>query len=212
MKIRHRQYSDVDYRQFKQGGIIKVIQLVVGVLIWPFIWPLAMLSKISDDIFRSFSELFSLIPFLFGVIIRQEFCRFALKGCGKNVVIDFGTVFIYRNVSIGDNVLIGRYNVIHHCDFGNYVLVAEGCSFLSGSRYHNYSRTDIPMALQGGKKKRIRIGDDCWIGARAVIMEDVAKGAIVAAGSVVTKPIPAYTVVAGNPAKAIKRRGDNQES
>ena len=70
-------------------------------------------------------------------------------------MIGFGTVFIYRDIEIGDNVLIGMYNTIHHCDFGSYVLTAEGCRFLSGSRYHHFDRTDVPMALQGGSLNRI---------------------------------------------------------
>lgn len=121
-------------------------------------------------------------------------------------MIGFGTVFIYRDIEIGDNVLIGMYNTVHHCDFGSYVLTAEGCRFLSGSRYHNYERTDIPMALQGGNLKRIRIADDVWVGTNAVVMADVGEGAIVGAGSVVADDVETYTIVGGVPARVIKRR------
>jgi acetyltransferase-like isoleucine patch superfamily enzyme len=156
-------------------------------------------------LFRTVSELMSLIPYVFGVVIRAEFYRFALQHCGRNVVIEFGTVFIYPEISIGDNVTIGRYSLIHHCDIGNYVLVGEGSSLLSGSRQHNYDRLDVPMALRG-KKKRIALEDDCWIGANAVVMEEVGRGAIVGAGSVVTKQVPPYTIVVGNPAKPVRTR------
>jgi acetyltransferase-like isoleucine patch superfamily enzyme len=157
------------------------------------------------------SEFLSLIPYLFGVIARAEFYRFALRHCGNNVVIEFGTIFIYRDISIGDNVLIGRYNIVHHCDFGNYVLTAERCTFLSGSKYHNLSRTDIPMALQGGQKKRIVVSDDCWVGAHAVVMEDVGHGAVVGAGAVVTKPVADFTIVVGNPARILRRRDEVED-
>lgn len=203
---------EVDYRQFRPSRWVKMARALAGAFTWPVIWPLAMLSRASDLVFLTTSELLSLVPYLFGVVMREEFYRFALRSCGKNVVIEFGTVFIYRDVAIGDNVLIGRYNTVHHCDFGNYVLTAEGCAFLSGAKDHNHERTDIPMALQGGQKKRISIGDDCWIGTHAVVMADVGPGAIVGAGAVVTKPVSDLTIVAGNPARPLRRRGNLENS
>jgi acetyltransferase-like isoleucine patch superfamily enzyme len=85
-------------------------------------------------------------------------------------------------------------------------MTAESCHFLSGSKYHNFSRTDIPMTQQGGKLRRIRIGNDVWIGTNATIMEDIGNGCIVGAGSVVTKKIEPFHIVAGNPAKVLKKR------
>jgi len=204
--IDHGRYTDVDYRQFRGGPAFQLIRAVAGAVTWPVVWPLAMLCRSSDDIFRTVSELLSLLPYVLGAIVRGEFYRFALRHCGRNVMIEFGTVFIYKDISIGDNVLIGRYNTIHHCDFGNFVLVGEGCSFLSGSKSHNYSRLDVPMALQGGRKRRISIGDDCWIGSHAVLMDDVGRGSVVGAGAVVTKRVADYTVVVGNPARPIQQR------
>lgn len=207
-RIEHGRYSDVDYLQFRSPRWIEVARAVAGVLTWPVVWPIAMLCRASDMLFRTVSELLSLIPYVFGVVVRAEFYRFALARCGKNVVIEFGAVFIYRDVAIGDNVIIGRYNIVHHCDFGNYALTGEHSVFLSGSRQHNIDCTDIPMALQRGRKKRIAIGDDCWIGAHAVVMEGVGRGAIVGPGAVVTKPVADFTIVAGNPARPIRRRGE----
>ena len=200
-------YTDVRYHQFEQGAALRLASTVAGVLSWPVVLPLALVSRCSDYVFRTVSELLSLLPYLVGTIVRQEFYQWSLKRCGRNVAIGFGTIFFYRDIEIGDNVLIGNFNTVHYCDFGSYVVVADGCQFLSGSRYHNFDRVDVPMALQGGKLRRITIGDDCWVGAGAIVMDDVGCGAVVGAGSVVTKPVEAFTVVAGNPARAIKRRG-----
>jgi acetyltransferase-like isoleucine patch superfamily enzyme len=136
----------------------------------------------------------------------REFYRRTLSACGNNVFINFGTVLYYPEVSIGNNVLIGMYNTIHHCDFGNDVLIAEGCHFLSGSEYHNFSRFDVPMTQQNGKMKRISIGNDVWIGTNAVVMDDVGTGSIVGAGSIVTSKVEEYSIVAGNPAKVVRKR------
>jgi acetyltransferase-like isoleucine patch superfamily enzyme len=201
------EYVEVEYAQFR-GGALGRARRLAGALTWPLAWPLARLCRRSDVLFRTVSELLSLVPYVFGVVLRGEFYRFALRRCGRNVIVEFGSVFIYPDVSLGENVLIGRYNTVHHCDFGSYVLTAEHCSFLSGSQYHRHERTDIPMALQGGRKKRIRIGDDCWIGAHAVVMESVGSGAIVGAGAVVTRAVEPLTIVAGNPARPLRRRGE----
>jgi acetyltransferase-like isoleucine patch superfamily enzyme len=206
--IEHGRYTNVDYLQFRSPRWLAAARAVAGVLTWPFVWPLAMLCRASDMLFRTASELLSLFPYLFGVVVRAEFYRFALTRCGRNVVIEFGAVFIYRDVTIGDNVTINRYSVIHHCDIGSYALVGEHVVLLSGSRQHDLDRTDIPMALQQGRKKRIALGDDCWIGAHSVVMEDVGRGAVVGAGAIVNKPVPELMIVVGNPARPVRRRGE----
>ncbi len=202
------EYAEVEYQQFRSGGALRAARRVLGVLTWPVTWPLGMLARVSPTVFRTLSELFAGAPYVFGVVVRQEFYRFALRRCGRNVFIEYGTVFIHRDVEIGDNVLIGRYNVIHHCDFGDWVLTGERCTFLSGARQHRFERRDVPMALQGGQMKRISIGRDAWIASHSVVMEDVGEGAVVGAGSVVTRPVPAYRVVAGSPAVVRRERGE----
>ncbi len=205
-KIRRGEYTEVRYQQWESGRVLLLARAAAGIATWPVVWPLARLCRCSDMIFRTVSEVLSLLPYLIGVIVRAEFYRFALTKCGRNVVIECGTVFIYRDISIGDHVGIGRYCVIHHCDFGDYAMAGEGSSFLSGARQHRFDRTDLPMVFQRGQKKRIALGEDSWVGARSVVMEDVGRGSIVGAGSVVTKPVDEFTIVAGNPARAIRPR------
>ncbi|MGH7454235.1 MAG: acyltransferase [bacterium] len=207
VEIRYDQYTDIEYRQWDQSVTTKRLMKMVGWLSLPLIYPLVGVVKLSPEVgFRTISELLSLIPFAIGVVIRYEFYRRTLRACGKNVVISFGAVFYYPEISIGNDVHIGMYSTVHHCDFGNDVMAAAGCHFLSGSKYHNFSRTDLPMNRQGGKMKRIRIGDDTFIGTNSVIMDDVGEGSIVGAGSIVTKKVEPYSIVAGNPAKVLKKR------
>lgn len=200
------EYVAVEYQQFRPGGVMHAVMKTLGVLSWPLTVPLALVSRVSDIVFRSCSEALSLMPYFPGVILRGEFYRFALRECGKNVIVEFGAVFIYRDVCVGDNVLVGRYTIVHHCDIGSHVLIGERVTLLSGSRQHRFDRTDIPMALQGGFKRRIRVGNDCWLGSHAVVMNDVAQGSIVAAGAVVTEAVPPGGIVGGVPAKVIGSR------
>jgi acetyltransferase-like isoleucine patch superfamily enzyme len=199
-------YTEIRYLQFTAGTGVRVTMAVLGVLTWPLTIPLALLSRLSDLIFRTCSEALALVPYFPGVILRYEFYRFALRRCGSNVLIESGAVFIYRDIAIGSNVLIGRYSIVHHCDIGDYVLIGERCTLLSGSRQHEMKRTDVPMALQGGHRRRIIIERDCWIGSHAVLMDDVRQGAVVAAGAVVIQPVEAHTIVGGVPARLIGRR------
>ena len=73
---------------------------------------------------------------------------------------------------------------------------------------HNFELLNTPIRMQGHSIKNISIDDDVWIGANAVILGgvNIGRGAIVAAGSVVSKDVPPHTVVGGVPARTIKMR------
>uniref|UniRef100_UPI00313FFBA6 DapH/DapD/GlmU-related protein n=1 Tax=uncultured Nitrospira sp. TaxID=157176 RepID=UPI00313FFBA6 len=76
-------------------------------------------------------------------------------------------------------------------------------------RDHCFDSIDVSMMDQGmGKYERIVIEDDVWIGANAIILKGVriGKGTIVGAGAVVTKEVPPYSVVVGNPARVVRTR------
>jgi len=209
-EISSDRYVDIDYRQFDQSAFLKFMMKSIGFLSLPLIYPLVFLAKCSPESgFRTISEFLSVFPFALGIILRYEFYRRTFRSCGQNVFINFGTVFYYPEITVGSNVLIGMYNTIHHCDFGDDVMTAEGCRFLSGSKYHNFSRSDTPMTRQGGKMKRISIGNDVWIGSNAIVMNNVGEGAIVGAGSVLTRSVESNCIVAGNPAKVIRKRNVN---
>ncbi|MBO4996343.1 MAG: hypothetical protein J6C78_10380 [Muribaculaceae bacterium] len=75
---------------------------------------------------------------------------------------------------------------------------------------HRYDDLTTPMINQGNiGKTSLIIEDDVWIGARVTIVAKnytIGKGSIIAAGAVVTKTVPPYAIVAGNPAKIVKYR------
>jgi len=65
-----------------------------------------------------------------------------------------------------------------------------------------------PIREQGRGEQLVRIGAGSWIGEGAVVMADVARDAVVGAGAVVTRPIPAWAIAAGVPARVLRRRGE----
>jgi len=201
-----REYAEVEYQQFNPTQALRRAMAVAGAIVTPAAWLLAAVARRSDNLFRSVSEALSLVPYALGIVLRAEFYRRALRQCGRNLFVEFGAVFVYPDVSVGDNVLIGRFSIVHHCDIGDYALIGERCTFLSGSRQHRFERTDIPMALQGGQRRRITVARDCWIGSHSVVMNDVGEGSVVAAAAVVTAPVAPRTIVAGNPARLVRSR------
>ncbi len=112
-------------------------------------------------------------------------------------------------LKMGDNSSIGPYSYIGcsgYIEIGNNVMISPRVSIYSEN--HNFAGIHIPMIDQGVTRSFVRIEDDCWIAANAIILAGVTvgRGAVVAAGSVVTKDVPPYSVVAGNPATVVKTR------
>lgn len=116
-----------------------------------------------------------------------------------------GQVHILEHASIGPHVHIGTYEQL---TIGRHCIIAAFCYI--GGMFHRTERLDIPMALQGiDRKGGVAIEDDVWIGAGSVVLDGVriGKGAIVGAGSVVTRDIPPYAVAVGAPARVVRYRG-----
>ena len=109
-------------------------------------------------------------------------------------------------VKIGSETRIGMSNVIiGPVTIGNSVIFAQNV-VMSGLN-HSYEDISLPISKQKEITSPITIEDECWIGANAVITAGVTIGkhSVIAAGSVVTKNIPAYSVAVGNPARVIKQ-------
>jgi acetyltransferase-like isoleucine patch superfamily enzyme len=112
-----------------------------------------------------------------------------------------------EGISIGDNVGISQNCFIQvrgKVSIGNNVIFGPGVSIFSEN--HIFDDPNIPIAKQGVVREDVFIEDGSWIGAKATILSGVTvgKNSVVAAGSVVNKNVPPYTVVGGIPAKIIK--------
>ena len=143
---------------------------------------------------------------------------------GKNSTFGRGTVFwAPKQMVIGDNVYIGKYCTLQaDMIIGNDVVIANNVGLL-GKYDHDFSKIgvsikDAPWIGDAdynfkGKDLKIVVDNDVWIGYGSVVFTGihVHRGAIVAAGSVVTKDVPSYAIVAGNPAKVIGQRFSPEE-
>nr|WP_315224039.1 acyltransferase [uncultured Flavobacterium sp.] len=110
------------------------------------------------------------------------------------------------SVIIGNRTKIGLSNtIIGPVTIGNDIRLAQNIT-LSGLN-HNYEDINIPIHEQGVSTAPIIIEDNSWIGANVVVVAGVTIGrhSIIAAGTVVTKNVPSYSIAAGNPARIIKQ-------
>ena len=141
-----------------------------------------------------------------------------------NIVLDNSKLVMKDNSYINDDTFVSLKNcilklgnnsflnpnctVIGYGDIaiGNDVMIAHGCSLISGN--HGYADRAMPIRLQKNDAKNIQIDDGVWVGCNEIILGGVKieKGSIIGAGSVVTKSIGSYEIWAGNPAKFIRKR------
>lgn len=128
----------------------------------------------------------------------------------KNSIIECTGVIreLGEGIEIGDHVGVLNHVLFKYEECKNrlYVIMGPGVSIFSEN--HNADNTDEYIMNQGATRKGITIEDGVWLGAKCTILDGVTIGkhAIVAAGSVVTKDVPAYSIVGGVPAKLIKNR------
>ena len=113
------------------------------------------------------------------------------------------------SIELGDDVSINPYSVLYGhggLNIGSYVRIATHVVIVSAN--HVYEDEAVPIALQPVTRRGIQIEDDVWIGAHATVLDGVriGRGSVVAAGAVVTRSVPALTVVAGVPARTVGSR------
>lgn len=156
--------------------------------------------------FPGLSQLVSLLPGIAGVYQRRAAYRRLLPECGENAWIGFGVLLTHPEIRIGSFAYIGPYSVLGRCTIERDVLIGSFVSVMNGSRQHGIDRLDVPVREQPGEWPLITIGEDSWIGDHAVVMADLGKHCVVAAGAVVTKPVPDYAIVAGCPAQILRYR------
>lgn len=125
----------------------------------------------------------------------------------KSVIESFSCINnAVGDVIIGDYTRVGLHNtIIGPVRIGNNVNLAQGITVTALN--HNFDDTTKRIDQQGVTTKAVTINDDVWIGANTVILPGVTIGthSVVAAGAVVSKDVPPYTIVAGVPAKVIKQ-------
>ncbi|NCC91675.1 MAG: acyltransferase [Opitutae bacterium] len=195
----------------REGGwpVKKALDLVFLVVLFPVYALYVGLARVGGDkrVFMEFSQWLAVIPGFLGVGSRAAFYSLAMSACARDCRVEFMTTFVAPETRIGGHVYIGAMCNISLAEIGDDCLIGTGVLITSGQGQHVFSSRTTPIRLQGGEFQRVTIGRDCWIGNGVIIMADVGEGCVIAAGSVVTKPVPPYSIAAGSPARVIGERG-----
>lgn len=144
------------------------------------------------------------------IALRRLLVRAFVDRCEPDASIN-AKVYLGRGTGIrlGQGSSLGKGSVLNPgVSIGQRTLIGPECMFITLN--HLFDDTTRAIADQGsGPVQEISIGDDVWMGARVIVLPGVTvgNGAVVGAGSVVTKSVDPMTVVAGNPARAIRVRG-----
>jgi acetyltransferase-like isoleucine patch superfamily enzyme len=146
-------------------------------------------------------------------------CKYAFNSVGKNVIFHpTSSSFSYNSIIIGNDVYIGpgaNFSSITYIKIGNKVLFGPNVTIMAGDHNTNcigkymfdvedkLPENDLPVTIE----------DDVWVGTDSIILKGVTigTGSVIAAGSVVTKNVDPYSVVAGVPATKIKMRFTEEE-
>lgn len=189
------------------------------VLIYLFKNSLLCLKKLCNSLYRNAALRAKHPTGTFDLTSQIVGCDFE-----KYVVIFDNTILC--NSKIDSYTYIQKYSTVFNAEIGKFCSIATGVSISPGS--HNTNRvsthpsffdnsTPLPLVFAEEKEivsiKRTKIGDDVWIGERAILLDgiNIGIGAVVAAGAVVTKDVAPYTIVGGVPAKEIKKRFSENE-
>lgn len=152
-------------------------------------------------------------------MFRRWCCKHMFAECGQQLNVEQGAYFGNgKDIKAGIYVGLGKNFIMHNrlLTIDDYLMMGEDVMFLGSG--HGFDRLDVPMGQQESKEKTpLYIAGDVWIGARVVVLpgcKRIGHGAIIGAGSVVTKDVPDYAIVGGNPAKLIRFRkedGNNEK-
>lgn len=233
-KSSFRKYRDVYYGDTPLATVLlsELIQALVGGI--PGAAGLVLRSRCYRFMFGACGR-----KVVFG---RRVTLRHAHKiRIGDNVIVDDNVVLDAkgidnRGITVGNNVYIGR-NTIVYCKNGNILIedranISANCDvfssnhltigagtvigaysyLLSGGEYDIASH--VPFAEQSGMGSAgpLRIGANCWLGARVTVLDAASVGdnAVIGAGAVVNKPLPECAVAVGVPATVIRRRSESR--
>jgi virginiamycin A acetyltransferase len=162
----------------------------------------------ADRALEGSTQALSFLPGVVGQYLRAAFLSQVLEHCDRSVSVSFGTLFSRAAARLDENVYIGPGCHLGWVHLERDVLIGAGVHLPSGPDTHGISDLSRPIREQPGSPRMVRIGAGTWIGSGAIVMADVGPDAVIAAGAVVTTPIPGRVIAGGVPARVIRARAD----
>jgi acetyltransferase-like isoleucine patch superfamily enzyme len=169
-------------------------------------WRLRARLMGADRALEGSTQAWAIVPGLAGQYFRRAFLSRTLSHCASTATIEFGTLFSSVSASIGERAYIGPRCHLGWALIERDALLAAGVHVPSGARTHGIDDPELPIRDQPALKSPVRIGAGAWIGSAAIVMADVGRDSVIAAGAVVTKPVGDRVIAGGVPARVIRHR------
>src|SRR5690606_9655437 len=160
----------------------------------------------GDRALAGSTQALAMLPGLLGVYLRGAFLAVVLAHFDRSASVHFGTIFSQTGARIGANVYVGPHCHLGLVDIDRDVLLASGVHVPSGADTHGTEDLARPIREQPGRLTTVRIGEGTWVGSAAVVLADVGRHSVVAAGAVVAAPLGDFVVAGGGPARGLRDR------
>jgi acetyltransferase-like isoleucine patch superfamily enzyme len=193
----------------RQRALVRDGVVWLGVALVAPLWILARVERRCgrrDGWFAGCSELLSLVPGKPGIFLGRSFYRMTLGQCSTDCHVGFGTTFAHPDAVIHSGVYIGNRCTLGSVTIERDATIGSNVDILSGRRQHGFAKAGISVQQQQGRFERVRIGRNAWIGNSSVIMADVGDDCVIGAAAVVVKAIEGGSIAVGNPAEVKRRR------
>lgn len=190
----------------EQANVRLLIKRAVQACFLVYAFPAALLCGFGRIavLFSLSAQWFALFPGFFGSFARAAFYKMTLADCSIDVVIGLGSYFSRSAAIVGPNVSIGSYCIIGNATIGARSQISSHVDIPGGRSQHiRDARGRLSDTLEASGTPLV-IGEDCWIGAAAVVMANVGSQSTIGAGSVVVREIPSGKVAIGAPARPVK--------
>ncbi len=166
----------------------------------------------ADRALEGSTQALAWLPGLSGSYLRGAFLARVLASFHPTASVHFGTILSQAETRIDAHVYVGPGCHLGLVHLERDVLIASGVQIPSGPDTHGTARLDVPIREQPGQRVMVRIGEGTWVGSGAIVLADVGRHCVIAAGSVVTRPVPDYSIAAGVPARVLRDRRDTTTS
>lgn len=190
-----------------------VLNAIARVLVWPcavLCWLEVWFHPGREEWFSIGAQAFSLVPGTPGVYLRRAFYRYTLDYCAADCSIAFGSIFAHRKATVESGVYIGRCTLLGSVILRRKCLIGSRSSLLSGGHLHSLNECGEWSPADLSNLEQIEIGESAWLGEGVTVSANVGARAMVSAGAVVSAPVPNQVMVAGNPARFVKRLFDDK--
>ncbi len=176
-------------------------------------WIEARLAPKAESVFNFWTNVVALFPGQPGMYMRRAFYHLVLDSCSLDCYLGFGMLFTHRHVSVEPRAYVGPYSLVGSARLRRGCLVGSRVSILSGPSLHVLDDDGRWLPADLSRVHQVEIGENAWLGEGAIVMVNVGAGSLVGSGAVVSTRVRPGVVVAGNPARFVRRlRPDAEEA